>query len=118
MPNEVLWQWVRWGRERVFSNQRGEVTDPLFADYHGPLTAVTFADDPVFAPAAAVDYMTSMYSGAKTKRVTLVPSDHGVKRLGHFGFFHRRAPRSAWDRVAGLLRELEASAGSERRQGS
>lgn len=101
-------QWIRWGRSGVFTDSSGANLESRFAEFRGPLTAVTIADDDYYAPAEAVEALTQMYRNAEIKREIVRPQDYGVERIGHFGFFHRRAPRELWDRVENWLRELEA----------
>lgn len=100
-------QWVEWGRSGVFTDRGGVNVESQFAEYRGPLTAVTVADDDYYAPAEAVEALTRMYSGAELKREIVRPQDYGVERIGHFGFFHRHAPRGLWNRTETLLREME-----------
>jgi predicted alpha/beta hydrolase len=87
-------QWVEW----------------RFAEYRGSLTAVTIADDDYYAPAEAVEALTRMFLNAELRREIVRPQDYGVETIGHFGFFHRRAPRELWDRGETWLRELEPKA--------
>jgi predicted alpha/beta hydrolase len=100
-------QWVKWGRSGVFTDRNGENVEARFDEYRGPLMAVTIADDDYYAPAEAVEALTRMYRGAKVKREIVRPGDYGVERIGHFGFFHRHAPRALWDRTEAWLREME-----------
>lgn len=100
-------QWVEWGRRGVFTDRRGANVESGFAEYRGPLTAVTIADDEYYAPAEAVEALTRMYRGADVKREIVSPRDYGVETIGHFGFFHRHAPRELWDRIEIWLREME-----------
>jgi predicted alpha/beta hydrolase len=108
---QAVRQWVKWGRSGVFTDRRGANVESRFAEYRGPLTAITIADDDYYAPAEAVDALTRMYSRAELKREIVRPRDYGVENIGHFGFFHRHAPRELWDRTATWLRELEGEYG-------
>jgi predicted alpha/beta hydrolase len=108
-------QWVEWGRSGVFTDRYGANVESRFAEYRGPLTAVTIADDDYYAPAEAVEALTRMYRGADVKREIVRPRDYGVEEIGHFGFFHRHAPRELWDRTETMLRELEGKHGYRHR---
>jgi predicted alpha/beta hydrolase len=103
-------QWVRWGRSGIFTDSCGANVESRFAEYRGPLTAVTIADDEYYAPAEAVEALTRMYRNAALRREIVRPPDYGVERIGHFGFFHRRAPRELWDQGERWLREMETKA--------
>jgi predicted alpha/beta hydrolase len=103
-------QWVEWGRGGVFTDISGADVESRFEGYRGTLTAVTIADDEYYAPAEAVEALTRMYSNAELRREILRPQDYNVQTIGHFGFFHRRAPRELWERGETWLRELEVTA--------
>jgi predicted alpha/beta hydrolase len=105
---QAVRQWVRWGRTGVFSESDGANVEPRFADYPGPLTTVTIADDEYYAPAESVDALARLYRNASVRRELLRPQEFGRERIGHFGFFHRQAPRELWDRAETWLREMEA----------
>jgi predicted alpha/beta hydrolase len=105
----ALLQWVKWGRTGVFTDINGVNVEPRFAEYRGPLTALSIADDS-YAPAAAVEALARLYTNAPVKYETVAPEDYGVPLIGHFGFFHRRAPRALWEHAEGLLRSLEREA--------
>ncbi|MGH9842194.1 MAG: alpha/beta hydrolase family protein [Blastocatellia bacterium] len=94
---QAVRQWVEWGRRGVFTDSGGANVEPRFAEYRGPLTAVAIADDEHYAPAEAVEALTRMYQNAGIRREIVRPQDYGVEKIGHFGFFHRRAPRALWD---------------------
>ena len=100
-------QWVEWGRSGVFTDIEGENVESGYADFREALLAVTIADDEYYAPTEAVEALTRMYCNAELRRETIRPQEYGVQSIGHFGFFHRRAPRELWDRVEAWLRELE-----------
>ncbi len=111
---QAVRQWVRWGRDGVFTSASGENVEPRFAEYRGPLTAVAIADDEYYAPPESVEALSRMYSNAEQQRLIVRPQDYGVEKIGHFGFFHRRAPRELWDQGESWLRDLEARARSPR----
>ncbi len=106
---QAVRQWVEWGRRGVFTDRCGANVESRFAEYRGPLTAVTIADDDYYAPAEAVEALTQIYRGAEVKREIIRPQDYGVESIGHFGFFHRHAPRELWNRTDTWLRAMENS---------
>jgi predicted alpha/beta hydrolase len=103
-------QWIRWGRSGVFTDSSGANVEARFVEYRGPLTAVAIADDEYYAPAAAIEALTQLYQNAELRREVIRPRDYGVKAIGHFGFFHRRAPRELWVLAETWLRDLETQA--------
>jgi predicted alpha/beta hydrolase len=104
---KVVLQWARWGRSGVFTDWRGESVEPRFADYDKPLTTIAVADDSMYAPPAAVEALTKLYTRARARRETLLPGDYGLPSIGHFGLFNPRAPRLLWSKAEAWLRELE-----------
>lgn len=107
----ALLQWIRWGRTGVFTDAEGVNVEPGFADYRGPLTALTVADDD-YAPPAAVEALTALYANAAVRRETIDPRKYDRAGIGHFGLFHPRAPRALWADVESLLRRMEEEARS------
>ncbi len=100
-------QWVRWGRSGVYTDSGGDDVEARFSDFRGRLTAVTIADDELYAPAEAVEALTRLFVNAGVGRETLSPRDFGLDSIGHFGFFHRRAPKALWERAELWLREMQ-----------
>ncbi len=107
---QAVAQWVRWGRRKRFTSQAGEDMEPRFAEYRGPITAITIADDDYYAPAAAVEALVRVYQNAERRIETIHPHEFGMEKIGHFGFFHRHVPRELWMRAESWLRDMEAKA--------
>lgn len=106
---QALRQWIKWGRTGVFTNRAGINVESRYHEYEGPLTAVTLPDD-VFAPPAAVEALTRLYTNADVRREAVRARDYGVDHIGHFDFFQRRAPRALWEQAVVWLREMETAA--------
>lgn len=106
LPAGVAREWARWIRHPDYVvDEDGEHPREAFAAYEGQLFGVNAADD-WYAPAEAVQALLAMYPNAETRHVELVPEEHGLEAIGHFGFFHPRC-RSLWEEGA---RWLEGSA--------
>ena len=70
-----------------------------------PALLVSITDD-AFATAAGTKRLLSYYPRLfPLQHVAFSPADAGVRRIGHFGFFGRRAGAALWPRV---LAQLEA----------
>ena len=109
-PSNVLLEWMRWGRTGIFTDVQGVNVELRFADYKGPLITIIIADDRDYASAASVEALASLYLGAKIRQEKIVPQDYGLDTIGHFGFFHRRAPQSLWSQAEEWLRQLHFEA--------
>ena len=113
---QAVRQWVEWGRRGLFVDRNGRSVEERFGEFRGPLTAVTIEDDAYYAPAGAVEALTRVYRNAEVERVMLSPKEFGAERIEHFGFFHRHAPRTMWDRATTWLDDLERRAGVKLRK--
>ncbi len=70
-----------------------------------PTLLVSISDD-AFAGRSGTERLLSAYPGlSPLEHLVFTPADAGIRRLGHFGFFRRRAGTVLWPR---LLAELEA----------
>lgn len=73
-----------------------------------PALLVSISDD-AFATGAGTKRLLSYYPRLfPLQHVAFTPADAGVRRIGHFGFFGRRAGAALWPRVLALL-EAEPS---------
>lgn len=115
-PNPVLLQWMRWGRTSVLTDVNGVNVEPRFAEYSRPLTAIIISDDNYYASAASVEALTRLYVGSKVRHEVISPQDYGMETIGHFGFFHRRAPQMLWSQAEEWLRQLVVEANSTKSQ--
>jgi len=107
LPRGVALDWARWS-----SNPRFVVDDagaPLrehFNAYRNPVRLLAIEDDD-YAPPQAVQALAPLYGlhGANAAVMVVRPRDHGLRRLGHFGFFRKTAPRILWDDALFWLRQ-------------
>ncbi len=93
LPAGVALQWSRWCRDARYV--MSDTTLPLerYADFTAPVLAYSVEDD-AWGSARSVDAMMSAYPSVERRH--LHPRDHGLERLGHFGFF-RRESHTVWD---------------------
>ena len=64
-------------------------------------------EDDDYAPVPAVQALAPLYGlhGANAEVLVVRPRDHGLRHLGHFGFFRKTAPRILWDEALSWLRK-------------
>ena len=74
-----------------------------------PVRAYSFDDDTFYAPRAAVEAFTAMLGATAVEHRHVVPDEHGLRRIGHFGFFSPRA-RALWDDLGEFLSDATARA--------
>lgn len=80
----------------------GNAVRPHNADIRAPLRHIVLSDDEVVPPGSDID-LDDFFPNAKRVRELRRPSDWGVEKVGHFGFFRRSMPKAAWDEAADWL---------------
>lgn len=107
LPPLVARDWARWGRDRDYLQVHARrVGGARYATYEGPLRAVAIEDDS-YAPPRTVEALAHHYPRARLEAVRARPSEAGVKRIGHFGWFREPFRQSLWSpAVDWLLRQL------------
>ena len=95
LPGGVAAQWARWCRDPGYFFGKGDpVPREGYERLRIPLLALGIADDTI-APRRAVDALARAYANAAVERVHLQPSDVGLAKIGHFGYFRSWAS-PAW----------------------
>lgn len=74
-----------------------------FAALRAPMLAIGIADDP-FGTVAAVRRLLRYYRGSPRTHLVIAPDAIGVRRIGHFAFFHDRFHESLWPLALAWLR--------------
>jgi predicted alpha/beta hydrolase len=103
LPKGVFQQWRRW-----VMSPRYLFTDPTlaglpnFEKYRGAMRAIYLSDDP-WATRPAVELLCSGYSATTPDIVRVAPSDVGVSKIGHFGFFRPEHRDTLWRGAAEWL---------------
>jgi predicted alpha/beta hydrolase len=100
LPLEVYRQWKAWCRYPHYF-----FDDPLYAEQAraafalitAPITAANATDDR-WIPPAARDALMIGYANAPVTTIDLHPTQIGLRRLGHMGYFRPNA-RPLWDDV-------------------
>jgi predicted alpha/beta hydrolase len=84
LPRGVALEWSGWCRDPQYL--LGDETLPLdrFDDFRAPVLAYSIADDK-WGTARSVDAMMKAYPNLERRH--LVPSEAGLKSIGHFGYF-------------------------------
>lgn len=106
VPAGPILDWARWIRSRGYLLSEGDHAATAFARLRCPMTGISIEDDR-YAPRRSVDALYRIYANAQVRRVHLVPREHGLDAIGHFGPFRRRFERTLWPL---LVAPLEAAA--------
>ena len=67
-----------------------------------PALVIRFSDD-AFATAAGMRRLLAYYPRLSPQYVLFTPADSGVRKIGHFGFFSRRAGPALWPQLVARL---------------
>jgi predicted alpha/beta hydrolase len=103
IPRDVFLQWCRWGREGVYTDERGMSLEHLYASLTGPVLCYSFTDDARYAPLAAVMHLHRSFTNASVEYRHVRPSQYGLDRIGHFGFFKPRCGEAMWEEMVRWL---------------
>lgn len=92
LPKGAALEWSRWCRDPLYL--LGDDTLPLdrYAEFSAPVLAYSIDDDK-WGTRPAVDAMMSAYPNVERRHVE--PAQHGLKFVGHFGYF-RPTARHLW----------------------
>jgi predicted alpha/beta hydrolase len=96
-PSAAMRQWSRWCLSPDYYGVDVPDLDSRLAELALPIAALSFTDDELLSARSHLA-LEEMYAAAPVEAHRLAPSDLGLERIGHHGFF--RAPmRPAWDAV-------------------
>ncbi len=103
LPKDVFLEWASWCMKRnyLFDDETLDARKN-FPNYHGALRGVGMVDDD-WAPPIAIEKLLAGYTGTKSEQITICPSDVGVSKLGHFGFFREVGREKLWPTAADWL---------------
>ena len=102
LPRGVIGQWSRWCRDRRYAASEPGWSEG-FARYTGPLLQLSFTDDTLIVRSAIDDFLGNFTQARRTAR-HVDPSEVGLTRIGHFGFY-RASSAAAWPLVSDWLAE-------------
>lgn len=102
LPSGAMFQWRRWclTPDYLLTGEPGAREAYASADY--PVLALTFADDELL-----LEDGSRLLHGAYRQRPVdyrvLEPAQHGLPRIGHFGFFKPQSEAALWPLVTDWL---------------
>lgn len=103
LPAGFATEWARWCRSpHYLSDSRGKPLRPFNHLLRAPVRQMQFTDDEI-APEASTRALLDYYPNAPRRYDRLEPSHFGLQSVGHFGFFRRTMPRTAWADAAEWL---------------
>jgi predicted alpha/beta hydrolase len=99
LPRGVVLQWRRWCMHpRYHVGAEGEAVRARFAAATFPIVALSITDDELMTE-RGTRALIDCYENAPRQLQRIAPSDVGVPRIGHFGFFRRQFEPTLWRRL-------------------
>lgn len=103
LPKGVFLEWTRWVMSKRYLLDDASLSALAnFPNYRGPMRALCFSDD-TWAPRPAVELLCSGFSSATPEIISITPTDAGVRKIGHMGFFRREHRETLWRDAADWL---------------
>jgi predicted alpha/beta hydrolase len=87
LPPQVALDWQRWAMYPDFLDECRRSLGDQFRQFRSPILAISFTDDPLYAPPRAVRALLDIYANAPSQHRLYGPGELGVSRIGHSGFF-------------------------------
>jgi predicted alpha/beta hydrolase len=108
VPAGVMLQWSGWCRRPRYALDDSSADGAGYARVTAPLRFVSLADDTDYAPLEAVQSLMSMYPAATVDLRQVQPHEHGLTRIGHFGFFRPQAA-ALWPLALDFLEQRQGA---------
>lgn len=105
-PHGIAMELARWCRHPEYLFGDPSLDTQQYGAFTAPLLALTFYDDP-HATRDASEHLLARFPNAQISRRHVRPSDIGVPKIGHFGFF-RSACEPLWHECAEWIRAVPA----------
>jgi predicted alpha/beta hydrolase len=103
LPQGVFMQWTDWVmRERYYYDDPSLKALANYGQYKAPLRALSFTDDP-WATLPMVELLCSGFTATKPEILSITPTQAGVRKIGHFGFFRPEFRDALWSDSADWL---------------
>ena len=96
LPKDVALQWARWCRHPDYLFSDSSLPLQRYKEFRAPVLAYSIDDDN-WGTAKSVDALMQR-AYANVERQHIVPSEHGLTKLGHMGFF-RQGSETLWQEV-------------------
>jgi len=96
LPRGVIEQWRRWCLHPEYAvGAEGETVREAYSAVRTPITAISFTDDEMMS-GRNTESLHGFYRAAPQTAKRIAPTQIGVERIGHFGFFRRQFAESLW----------------------
>ncbi|HRN75270.1 alpha/beta hydrolase [Ottowia sp.] len=105
LPAGVIRQWRRWCLHPDYSGAEGPAARSRYAAVRFPIHALSITDDEMMT-LPGTQSLLALYAQAPQAIERVAPADHGLARIGHLGWFHRRHRADLWPHALQALHSL------------
>lgn len=102
VPGPAMRQWRRWCLQPLYSAASPEARQS-YAQVRFPIHSLGVRDDELLGP-HTVTQLLALYTNAPQQLCWLSPGEHGLKHIGHFGFFREAMRVPLWPLATQALR--------------
>lgn len=96
LPRGVIEQWRRWCLHPEYAvGAEGDGVREAYSAVRTPITAISFTDDEMMS-GRNTESLHGFYRAAPQTAKRIAPTQIGVERIGHFGFFRSQFAESLW----------------------
>ena len=108
IPTGAMFQWRRWclTPDYILSGEPG--AREAYASAQFPVLGLTFADDELLLEAGSI-LLHGAYKARPPDYRLIVPTQLGLKRIGHFGFFKPQREAALWPMVTNWIDDQTAT---------
>lgn len=98
LPYGVAAQWRKWCLDPDYLAAEGAGVRRQVAEVETPITALSFQDDEMMT-FTGTKHLFRLYERAPIEYRRVKPKDHGLGKIGHFGFFRSQSKDALWPMV-------------------
>lgn len=107
LPYGVAAQWRKWCLNAAYIGAESEYVREQLAQVQTPITALSMQDDEMMT-LTGTRALFSLYSQAQVEVQRLKPAEHGLKAIGHFGFFRPNNQTRLWPLASSWIERMSA----------
>lgn len=108
LPAGVMAQWRRWCLHPDYVGGESDAVRAELARVQLPVTVLSMSDDELMTWEGTRS-LFGLYRSARIEYRRVAPADHGLQRIGHFGFFRDKMRDSLWPIVPRWIEQRTAS---------
>ena len=113
LPYGVMVQWRKWCLSPAYLGGESPEVRARLAHVKLPISAWSMRDDEMMT-FAGTRALFALYTGAPVELVRMDPAAHGLRSIGHFGFFRAQSRDALWPLVTAWVERHAQALAAER----